>query len=113
MNKTLMNRIADMIEKYPENYDQGTWSNDEKICPITAKGKPKCGTAHCIAGWAVALSVKKPVIDDEAWNKGRKFLGLNGAEADHLFNSGWEPNGDLTVPEQLRAYAAVGRVWDA
>ena len=46
-NPELLEKVIDAIEEYPALYDQG----------LVGIGDPRdpCGTACCIAGWAVAL----------------------------------------------------------
>ena len=51
MNKKMMLKIADAIEKSPGLYDQGTYGD--------GADPRECGTPCCIAGWAVALSSRK------------------------------------------------------
>lgn len=93
-NVDLMLAIREQITTHPETHDQDSWGNK------TAG----CGTTHCIAGWAGALS--RAQLDwsgaDESWMKldsidgqdpeifGEKALGLTRAEAGALFYAGEE-----------------------
>lgn len=49
LNRDLMYRIADAIEREPERFDMGDWI-----------GETECGTTFCVAGWAVLL--EKPEL---------------------------------------------------
>lgn len=123
MNKELLLKVADAIEKYPELYDQETYGDVEV-------DDTSCGTTACIAGWACALEGYYPTIATlsdgevifgydnvakEPWtpfSKGvdshvtaQQLLELSENEADVLFGGGWRPDEDLTVPEALRKIA--------
>ena len=91
-NLDLMRAVREQITKHPETHDQTSWGE-----------RTKCGTTHCIAGWACALngdtiqwepdeSVGESAssvttkdgqlpIDDRA----RELLGLDDFEASDLF----------------------------
>lgn len=89
-NRELFDKIADQIEQHPETYDQNHY---------------RCGTAHCVAGHAVAISgLEMSQWDTEA--AARELLGLTDDEGDTLFNMYWRPPAGMTVPEALRA---IGR----
>lgn len=112
-NRDLFRRIADTIEANPDLYDQ------------TAYGSPtSCGTAHCIAGHAAAISGCQP-NDWGMWSTVRapgreelrdthdvaaELLGLNAEEADDLFNGSWEPPAGQTVAEAFRAIGDGARI---
>jgi hypothetical protein len=117
-NTELFYRIADMIEYFPEMYDQSVWGEE-------APGTP-CGTAFCIAGHAAHetgfiaptrtygsrvtqdwINVEFAVDDDTVVTEttptiGRLELGLTPAEAEYLFHEDWCPVDGITVPEALR-----------
>ena len=44
-NLDLMRAVREQITKHPETHDQASWGE-----------RTECGTTHCIAGWACALS---------------------------------------------------------
>ena len=44
-NLDLMRAVREQITKHPETHDQTSWGE-----------RTECGTTHCIAGWACALS---------------------------------------------------------
>ena len=109
-NAALFNAIADQIEAHPESYDQGTY------------GTAFCGTAHCIGGWAIALSgwarvlghnwgsVTRGGVTRGAFDAGRDELGLDEVEAGTLFRPDWEPPAHETVPQALRRIGAGGAI---
>jgi hypothetical protein len=124
MNTELLLKVADAIEKYPELYDQATYSEVEVK-------DTSCETTACIAGWACALEGYYPTVAHSAYSDDKwltyesvskepwtdysdgvhphytaaSLLGLNYSEADDLFADCWTPLGDLTVPQALREIA--------
>lgn len=90
-NVKLLRRIADVIEKDVGVYDQSVWGEvqhqdvldtpdaiEEASAELIERS---CGTAHCIAGHAAALSGWKPtvhIIYD--WKPGMKQIALNWEE---------------------------------
>ena len=107
-NRELFYRVAAHIEDHPGLYDQKTW----RWHTVTG-----CGTAHCIAGTAVAMAWGEKawpgeqsdrVIDPATgslvlvWRAAQRLLGLGDDEADVLFDMDWEPIDGRTVPEALR-----------
>lgn len=80
-NADLLRKIADVIERNPDRYYQGSWESfygetedgttvldglyhrtpDEAVEFVTEMAAPEatCGTTFCIAGWAVALTATK------------------------------------------------------
>ena len=116
-NSELFEAIADAIELAPERYDQSDWAlpgpDDFEGLPTTEL-LHRCGTKHCIAGWAVSLSTTedtrnktKDDVDRRGWGAvARERLGLSFDEADELFGQHWLPRAGMTVPEALRALAA-------
>ena len=109
----LLYKVADMIEKYPGLHGQHTWGRVQE-----------CGTVHCIAGHAAALSGCSPCDEAggrEIWtwviplgeggttpiyDYSREALGLSMYEANKLFHPEREPKKPLTVPQALREIAA-------
>lgn len=51
LNVRLLRRIQKQILKEPKQFDMSWWYTP-------GEGVPNCGTAACIAGWAVALDKK-------------------------------------------------------
>lgn len=107
-DRELFYRVAEQIEREPMSYNQDTWGRPEPNTP--------CGTARCIAGWAVYLRGYKPY--NYFWSKvthpdhpdrvecireaAQRELGLTVSETLMLFHEHWRPRADLTVPEALR-----------
>ena len=56
--------ILEQVEKKPERFDMGSWHGTvaDADDDITDTPKPedyeKCGTTHCVAGWAVVVAGK-------------------------------------------------------
>lgn len=123
VNAQLFNDIANMIQKQPERYDQGTWGS------VRAGRTLDCGTSHCIAGWAATLALPR-----EAWQPDEygdyddivtvdgleryigewagEVLGLSEEDAERLFSGGWQPEAGMTVPDALRAIGDGVDVYD-
>lgn len=105
INVRLFRRIQKMISEYPQAFDMGTWDGKAGkehgvtmgFDPKTMK-EPNCGSACCVAGWAVTLgantSLSKFLKDtDEAdiWavsEKATELLGITDDQADAIF--AWE-----------------------
>lgn len=108
LSQRRLRKVADIIAAEPHRYTQ--------VAYLTEK---KCGTQHCIAGWAAALSSEFSTFDGNAnaygflrdgakvWIEGYagKRLGLEGAERDLLFDAYWTPInvGPGTKVERVRA----------
>jgi len=108
-NRELFRAIADQIERHPETYDQGVYGD------VTS-----CGTKHCIAGHAAAMSGCQPtryehakpnwsVVTDPKSGKYRdvdlvaaELLGIEHSTASWLFGPLWEPADGMSVPQALR-----------
>lgn len=90
-NLDLLRAVREQITTHPETHDQRSWAK-----------RAKCGTTHCIAGWACALSgdafewepdafdqreyasfISGRVVDIE--DRARGLLGLTRDEAPDLF----------------------------
>lgn len=52
----LLDRIIEQIEQHPETWDQATWERETE-----------CGTAYCVAGHAVAMTIG-PITHYSPWN---------------------------------------------
>lgn len=122
-NRELFNQIADLIEQHPEQYDQETYGD-----PILNVENERCGTAHCIGGFACAISGYKPVkagkrenwgsvwlhdpqSNELTWIQAQKLLGLTHHEALILFDSEWGPfDPKMTVPQALRSFGDGARI---
>lgn len=64
-NTDLMLAIREHIRANPEQHDQNNWGS-----------RTACGTTHCIAGWAAALS--GAVMSWEVWCDRLRMTGVNG-----------------------------------
>lgn len=121
MNRELMRRVADHIERHPESHSQIFWmakSNGHTCSYVDAvpatRTVIRCGAVCCIAGWAVALTPKKDRPKNQFGEidyAAKKLLGLTDMGASVLFDSGWKPPEGVSVPDQLRAYASKGKVF--
>lgn len=129
-NTELFYRIAAVIEFEPERYSQRTYGscrNHPKVYEWTFDNGDTvvgaCGTAHCIAGWAVVLSGYKPSCS--SWWHGvdspdgdrsptgvaaAGLLGITYDEANTLFSGRWEPPSGVSVPDELRRIGDGGPI---
>lgn len=82
-NTDLMIQVREHIAAHPERHDQASWGR-----------KSRCGTTHCIAGWAAALNGAKlewtfallRTADDQTPDDyAQKALGLTEDETSGLF----------------------------
>jgi len=98
-----MEKLANFLESLPDQkFYMGTWislvpDGMEPDACMTKKEALSCGTACCIAGWAVFLANKRLCIGNDtvetasgrplgsvsAW--AQSYLGLTDDEADRLF----------------------------
>ena len=143
-NRKLFYQIADITETYPERYEQCAWGfasipehpgvqvpSMETMDRVIYDGNEyACGTAHCIAGWALTLSKTAKPVSYPVWNRlgdtilrtsfdwstvqlengnvrgiiewAADELGLSIDEANDLFSGGWMPRQDLSVGDALR-----------
>lgn len=101
VNRELFYKVADVIERHPDRYDQAIWGH---------------GSLRDIAGHAAALAgavstddcdwtvVRRPdgrmeYVDEYA----QEVLGIDEDDAERLFGTFWAPPEDMDVPEALRA----------
>jgi hypothetical protein len=95
MNTKLLKRVREAIVQYPEQFDMGNWF-ENNAC------SSRCGTAACIAGWAVTLANAKykespraaydEVLNDEVSCPAERVLELLGGEANRLFYTMYWPD---------------------
>lgn len=107
-NLPLLHKVLSHIDAHPEEWNQGQW--------ITRGVENACGTACCIAGWAVLLNGDAPEFlwddaDDTWWvitpdgarervaDRAPEALGLTPREARRLFHPG-------NSREEVQRYAA-------
>jgi hypothetical protein len=101
MNRELLLKVADTIEKHPDNFDMGQWYRHS----AWRKQHYGCGTVACIAGWTVICAygqdkvmftdsfVRVKDVDSGAGtgisapvpNVAQQLLGLTDEQADELF----------------------------
>jgi hypothetical protein len=121
-NTELFYRIADLVEVFPESYDQDVW------------GAPRpaalCGTSHCIAGHAAAetgwmraeedwetVQRKNVGVAADISSIGALELGITDSEAEFIFGGCWAPD-DGNVAKALRRLgdgadlSEVAEEWD-
>ncbi len=78
LNVKLLRRVRDKILKEPLQFEMSQWYTLALDHPI-----PNCGTAACIAGWAIALAEKKsPAACYDTNNIQGKAMRLLGIEDD-------------------------------
>jgi hypothetical protein len=111
LNDQLFCRTIKHVEKFPDNFNMGTWGESDVQAATTRKGAI-CGTTACFGGWAVWLDLeeklKNPNVVTKAWravlhdqrtsdrnpmyDQARKLLGLTKPEAARVF---YCSNGDI------------------
>jgi hypothetical protein len=118
-NTALFEKIAAAIEEQPALYAQRTWAKK-----ITNSEGETCGTAHCIAGWAVFIadgqhcSPEGSVIAPDglrvhAQERAAELLGLYPSEADRLFDAMWRDGEAVEdVADELREIGRGERITD-
>lgn len=100
LQRCLAAEVAKHIREFPETYDQSTWGSIDIIDPLHPDGDARsCGTAACVAGWAVRLASPLHlglVLDEIPHHRycddtvhvsfaAQHLLGLDSDEADSLF----------------------------
>ena len=117
-NVKLLRQIADAIEAEPASYDQGCYGDG------TLDASSGCGTACCIAGWAVAIDPDaQAALQRRFRSRGElpsggdihrlaeQALALPDDIADDLFDPAWTPHiyriADLSLPDNVDALAPM------
>lgn len=135
-NAELFEKIAAQIEETPDSYDQSYWaqwimSDGERRMTLDTcvEMEQSCGTAFCIAGWAIQLTDGTEATQWDGWSGWRivpreqrpnpdgkgmwrdraaAILGLHEDEAETLFDGCW--GDDLcSVGEVAEALRRIGR----
>lgn len=118
LNQPLFEKIAAQIEERPWLYKQTVWgqvSQDES-----------CGTAYCVAGWALYFSGyvfdsdsdsfirdgESLYFESEIMERARYILGITEYQSVALFDSDWMQGREHQVPDKLREIARGGMVYD-
>lgn len=103
MNTALLLKVKEKILKYPERYAQDVFGYVDS----------KCGTDHCIGGWALKIAKQTPYRSDTAWREAQVLLLLDDDQAFNLFDYpvGQEGNGwpQKFVDAYLNAKTPKGR----
>jgi hypothetical protein len=81
-NIELLDKIITKIEENPEQWNQKYWISADVANPETGES---CGTAYCVAGWAVTLAGATPV-----WNRfsSMKTTAINATTGFCTFDAG-------------------------
>ena len=134
LNTDLIRKIADRIEHEPDRYNQRVFIDpDEERVRWERDGDSEfevptpaidCGTAFCIAGWAMAESdylfdytANEFMRPDGTYvtseiHEGARLLGLHLDAAAILFDSDWRPL-NMTPADALREIANSDGSFDA
>jgi len=131
LNRALLLKVADYIERHPDKYDQSAWmgvpvkAGDRTLIsmagydPKTAKEAVSCDTVGCVAGWAVFLTDRAQYrelfeLEDDGYlswlTAGRAALGLSEVASLWLFAS-YRKDDVEDMPATLRAIAAGAEPW--
>lgn len=107
--------IADHIERSPETYDQRWWGSPGHYGDNSSnRGEVEsvldgaaCGSAACVAGWAVRLVAETAALDPTAGvdHVAKEQLGLEESDSFWLFSP---HRTDAAMPAVLRHYAETG-----
>lgn len=92
-NISLLRKIQKAILKYPNQFNMGWWFQE---CDSQGDPAGRCGTAACIAGWAVALSrqfngKKLNVVKNKTWDASEKAAELLKIPVERI----WPPGGSV------------------
>ena len=86
MNRELLHRVADQIERQPDRYRQDAFLVRTGLEGFRPEGP--CGSAACVAGWALALKKGSATGSDTLYDA-RCLLALSKSAADRLFRAKW------------------------
>jgi hypothetical protein len=87
VNEPYVREVLNFIDLHQELWNQGLWT-----------GESECGTTHCLAGWAVALTSPQDLADPVIIPKrAAELLGLNARQAAMLFFYEFDPILDREV----------------
>ena len=116
-NLPLLRKILDQIDNHPTEWFQGAFAirGDALVDELAERDltAPACGTAYCIAGWAVVLSghtLRWDTDSDETieLSDGRDIpdvaryeLGITEHEAAYLFEGGNDRDAVQEFAEQI------------
>lgn len=103
LNVRLLNRVKRQILKEPKQFQMDSYFDTAGHYSDTADKIPNCGTAACIAGWALALD--KGITPEQAKGKVLNYRTLTGERADRILGArgaGWKLFNDCAWPESFR-----------
>lgn len=115
MNRALMRKVADKLDSLRGERTK-LWDQGDFIATT------RCGTAHCIGGWAIAIDGKHAkklerwdlglnCRNFDPWRTAQRLLGITPTESVVLFSCGFMPgNTPQQVAARLREFARKGRV---
>jgi hypothetical protein len=91
LNVKLLRKIKKHVEEEPRRLIMARWQQKGRAGELVEDeaatfNLPECGTAACIAGWAVNLSGKK--IETDVGARAMTLLGLTFEQSQNLFNTG-------------------------
>jgi hypothetical protein len=76
-----------MIDKRPDDWEFMDDGNHQTEEVRSALLNHTCGTAACVAGWAVALFAEDMTVNLDIEEEAKKLLGLNNREAEIFYES--------------------------
>lgn len=102
MNNENLLRVANTIERFPDQFNMGSWGYN--FTPHT------CGTVACIAGFAAHLAKENKDECVVIFSTAASYLGLDPDDAESLFTGGgnsiWEKYAEelqLQIVESIMA----------
>ncbi len=106
--------VAKILREHPERHDQSTWYDDDDyghLTPAEAAMIGSCGTAACVAGWAVACSPPDLVRDAVGFrDAGARALGIETNDATYLFSFSNERAALIDALERLALLPETDRL---
>lgn len=126
LNRKMFYNIADMIELHPLMHDQAKYSDLNEREVLNDSQVIKCGSAQCVAGWAIAIEHGQLLIDlgkdkfiagDSEFSAGEMdreaagILGMDFDDAYTVFHS--IPQESVYWPGLLRAIGDGTPLYDA
>lgn len=125
MNVPMLKKVRAAILKRPRQFDmEGYFSSSLDFIEGGRKEKPShCGTAACIAGWAIHLEAGRDKLSETdanrdlgAWDEGKQLLDIGERQAWRLFIADHWPDkykhkyDNARATAKSRAKAAAARI---
>lgn len=114
-NLPLLRKVLDHIDAHPEEWDQSNYVLTEAEQIKQQTGQPGCGTAYCIAGHAVAMTIgsvpsvglwaRQPSNGQSWFEAGQDALNISYYEAVDLFAGHNTRAGVQAAAERIAARA--------